>query len=101
MTHTTPAAGTYYVSFSASGHGNSTNGSYFYSIYLGGAQVTHTQRLHLETAGNAASSLTAAFHTQGVLTVNGAQDIDVRVRISVGAGTMTIYERSLTILRVA
>lgn len=90
----TPAAGTYVAIFSSSGL-NSGNGAtrMFFSIYSGGSQVTHSER----ELGIAASA-NVAIHTAATVTVNGSQAIDVRWRAV--AGTNTVHERSLTLIRL-
>lgn len=90
----TPAAGTYLVTFSTSGV-NSGNGAsrMFFSIYVNGVQVAHSEReFGISGGGN------VAVYTNAVVTVNGAQAIEARWRAV--AGTNTAHERSLTLIRV-
>jgi hypothetical protein len=90
----TPAAGTYWVLW----HGsivNSANGAErtWVSLYLGGSQVSATER-SIGTAGGAyAPSMTGA-----VLTVNGSQAIELRWRVA--GGTSTVHSRRLSILKI-
>lgn len=79
----TPAAGTYLVLFSTStvNSGNGAERNYF-SVYSGGSQVSGTERK--VGVGGGAYSLAA---TQGVVTVNGAQAVEIRWRVIAGTGT--------------
>ena len=90
----TPAAGTYSATFSGSGL-NSGNGAsrMFFSIYTGGVQEAHSER-ELGISGGA----NVAVHTNAVVTVNGSQAIEARWRAV--AGTNTVHERSLTLIRL-
>lgn len=97
---TTPAAGTYLVSFSCY-VGAGTNGA---SINVGlysptgvGNLITHSNRRWLGQSNSTAPRST--MHTQAIITVNGAQAIEARAYGS--AATGTIYERSMQWVRVA
>lgn len=90
----TPASGTYLVTFSSSGAGSSNNGSYQWSIYVAGTLVTHTERL----MGAASGTRNGVLHTHTIATVNGSQTIDVRYLAS--TGTFTVRERSLILIKL-
>lgn len=90
----TPAAGTYLVLWSGS-IVNSANGAErtWISYYVGGSQVTATER-SIGTAGGAYS----ASSVQAAVTVNGSQAIELRWRVA--GGTSTVRSRRLTILKI-
>jgi hypothetical protein len=90
----TPVAGTYLVIWSGA-ITNSGNGAEraFVSLYFNGTQVTATER-GVGVAGGAYVPVS----TQGIVTVNGSQAIELRWR-SVG-GTSTVRQRKMTLLRV-
>lgn len=90
---TTPAAGTYLVSFDSTVFNSKNNKTMTISIYSGGTQVAASVR-QITTA-------TTASHigTQAIVTVNGAQAVDVRWHVS--ANTGTVNQRALTLIRVA
>ena len=94
----TPAAGTYLVMFSSSGLVSRINTTTTYAIHLAGTIVQHSERNVRITAGNATESV-FTLHTQSVTTANGSQAIDVRYLTS--AGTFTMHERSLILVRLA
>lgn len=79
----TPAAGTYLVLFSTSAvnSGNGAERNYF-SIYSGGTQVTGTER-----KAGVAGGMYSVVSTQGVVTVNGSQAVEIRWRVAGGTGT--------------
>jgi hypothetical protein len=90
----TPAAGTYLVMWTGS-IVNSANGAErtWVSIYSGGSQVSATER-SIGTSGGAYSPAI----THAVVTVTGAQAIDVRWRVA--GGTSTVRNRRLSLARV-
>jgi len=98
----TPQAGVYMVWFSSSFINNSNGEDVFYSIYSGGVQVAPTERrarsfINGVVIGNQPNGTTMC--TQGLVSVDGTQPIEVRARRT--GGTATIYQRTLTILKVA
>lgn len=95
---TTPASGTYMVSFSASGDISNGNADADYAIHNDGSIVTHSLR-HLGHDGGAhTGGFKVTFYTQAIVTVNGSQAIDVRYKTS--SGTFTVDERSMILLKV-
>jgi len=91
----TPAAGTYLVWFGSSMQSSNGAAIMHTSIYSGGTQVAASQRTTDAPGTNEATS----FMTMALVTVNGAQAIDGRWRTS--AGTATMHERQLALVRVA
>jgi len=89
----TPAAGTYLVSFSASGRTTSNGDTGDCAIHVGGAIVQHSERTLYGNRQTAAS-----IHCQAKVTVNGEQAIDVRFKQA--GGNFNVYERSLIIMEV-
>lgn len=91
----TPGAGNYLVIFTASAATSGLFVEFYYSIYVGGVQVAHTER---ETETN----FEDAFATHAWVTSVGATDaIEVRGRNSAPAQTATIHERTLTVVRLS
>lgn len=91
---TTPASGTYNVSFSASGYGEEKKTEYDLAIFKNGTIIQNTRRLlnlHHESVIH--------LHSQAIITVNGAEAIEVRYKA--GDGTFVIYERSMILLKIA
>lgn len=90
----TPAAGTYLVMWSGS-IVNSANGAErtWVSLYLGGSQVSATER-SIGTAGGAY----APSSTHAVISPNGSQAVELRWRVA--GGTSTVHSRRLTFIRL-
>lgn len=97
----TPAAGTYMVWFSAWFDHSAQVTPITVSIYSGGSQLTHSVR-QVETTTNAigSQSLSSNLSTQGKVTVNGSQAIEIRWNRG-STGTGTVHQRSMFILRLS
>jgi hypothetical protein len=95
----TPAAGTYYISFSASGASSSGGANATYYINVGGVQAASSVRLLAQAGGAQTNGYTCALHTQTIATVNGSQAIDIIYTTS--TGTFTIYSRNLILLQLS
>lgn len=102
----TPSAGTYLVWFSTSLQSNNNNSVVFVSIYAGGSQVAHTQRqarprvnAAAGLGGSANVDIDTGIATNGKVTVNGSQAIEIRWRRT--AGTATALQRTLNILKLS
>lgn len=91
----TPAAGTYQVSFSSSMTPSTTSGVFQYAIHKAAVVVTHSQRY----AGSFNGYFT--LNTQAVVTVDGSEAIDIRWRKTAGTGSADMFERSMFLLRIA
>jgi len=98
----TPAAGTYFVSFSAVFTNTGTDGNVSVSLYSGGAINSHSERTFTPQFGagglGGTPSIEIPVHTQAIITVNGSQAIETRWRRS--TGTMGTTTRSMTIIKV-
>jgi len=90
----TPAAGTYMVWFSGSSANSNNNNTNYMSIWAAGVQVAASE----ERMIMAAASKSQPFCCVAVVTVNGAQAIEGRWRVSANTGTM--HQRTLAILKV-
>lgn len=97
----TPVAGTYLAIFTGVIQQNSAGNSITISFYVGGTQDTSSIMDAAPFAGGTltAGSASVPFVTHGVYTVNGSQAIAVEWHVS--GGTATIFQRKLTILRIA
>jgi hypothetical protein len=93
----TPVSGTYLVWFTGSVDNSTTNSSIFTSIYSNGAQVASSERNFRR--GGSQGNVASAFDCAARVTVNGSQAIEGRWRVDAGTGSM--YQRSLMILKVA
>lgn len=92
----TPAAGTYLVTFSASGSSDTNNRLMEYSLFNNAVEVTHARRGKFEPANQV-----TAMHTQAVVVMAGSQAIDVRFTIDpTGTPIFSVDERSLTIIKI-
>lgn len=92
---TTPASGTYIVFFSCSCSGNTTNQQIDFAIHKNTTIIQSSHRFQNWSIQNAMSSMRNNIISQAVVTVNGTDTINVRVRTN--TGNVTIYERSLII----
>jgi ribosomal protein L21E len=90
----TPPAGTYWVKFTSSVRNSSGNQINYQSIFSGGSQVAASEVAARNGTNNADSSVS----TQAIVTVNGSQAIEVRVRVSGSTGTW--HQRTLVALKV-
>lgn len=92
----TPPAGTYMVLFSGSVTNTAGSAQVSTSIYSGGVQVASSERVYQNVIFGADTD--APFCCVAIVTVNGAQAIEGRWRVSGGTGTM--FQRSLQIFEV-
>lgn len=98
----TPAAGTYYVSFHTSLQENANNAIVTASLFSGGVQITGTEMPvtpFIQGGLTPSLPLQIPISISAFATVNGAQAIEARWRVSAGTGTAT--QRILNIVRVA
>lgn len=96
----TPVAGTYMVVFSGGVDHSNQNVAVVVSIYVGGALKTDSVRSPIPRFnGVSANSLTPIVTTNGIVTVNGSQAIEIRWKTA--SGTATVHQRTLDIIRVA
>lgn len=95
----TPATtGTYLVLFSGSGSVSTNGADVDYSIHNNAVEVAHSRR-HLDyNGGGQTANYRSAWHSAAVLSVTGGQSVDVRFRTS--AGTLSVYERTLEVIRI-
>ena len=93
----TPTAGTYLVVFSSTIYGSSNNTLYNYTIYVDGVQIVHSERRYRRGNG-VTTGIYVPASTNAIVTVNGSQDIEIRFRAP--SGTVTMYERTLNIIKV-
>lgn len=91
----TPAAGTYSVSFSSSGTASAANADLMYAIFDDGVIVQHTER-DLNFTG--AAGFDTALHSQAIVVTAGGEAIDVRFKTD--SGNFDVNERSLILIKV-
>ena len=94
----TPAAGTYMVSFSASGRGTEDDQEMRVCIYIDGNDVEHSERFYGYDYDSSNEDVRFSIHTQALVTVDGTDQIRVRYRTD--SGTFYIYDRSMIIIKV-
>ncbi len=93
----TPGAGDYEVVFSASADLDSVNIQLFYSIYVNGVQIAHSEREFRR--GGSAGDIAGTLHTKAdAIGVGAGQAIEIRARLS--AGSSDIFQRSMSIKKV-
>lgn len=96
----TPVAGTYLVWFSTWLTQSTGNQTVTFSLYAGGVQTASTIRTTVPFCGALGAVNGGICHsTNGRVTVNGSQAIELRWHTS--AGTATAHNGNLDILRVA
>lgn len=91
----TPGAGTYMVIFSALVYNSAAANTTTISAYANGVQVANSER----GTGAASATYRAAASLTCVVTVAAGQAIDIRWRVSAGTGSMG--NRSLALIKVA
>lgn len=103
----TPAAGTYFVSFSTTLNSSNNAATLFVSIFSGGVQKADSERRATPRVnasggfgGNANLDIDLPIATNGVVTVNGSQAIEIRWRRDTG-GTATAHQRTMNILKLS
>lgn len=95
----TPVAGTYMVIFSTTVDHSAQSVAVVVSIYSGGSLDTASVRgVVPRFNGIGANSLSPSVATNGIVTVNGSQAIEIRWKTA--SGTATAHQRTLDILRV-
>lgn len=96
----TPAAGTYLVWFSAGVDHSNQSVAVVVSIYSGGSLKTDSVRSPIPRFnGVGAITLTPIVATNGIVTVNGSQAIEIRWKTA--SGTATMHQRTLNLLKVS
>lgn len=90
----TPGAGTYFVFFTSDWSNSGNNASQFASCYANGVKVGNSERQYARSTTSKRDGLAINCFA----TVDDAQAIEVRWRVSNGTGT--IGNRTLTLLRV-
>lgn len=94
----TPIAGTYFVAFDCTQTNSAGGNTNTLSVYSGGVLVTDSQRT-VGTPTNFAGVIQAVpGTTTATVTVDGTQAVEVRCRRS--AGTATIQNRAMTVIRI-
>lgn len=94
----TPPAGTYMAWFSGSVGQSAADNTVTVSIYAGGSQIAHTQRVNTPTPTFSAGAARTTVATNGVVTVNGSQAVEIRWRRN--AGTATCDQRTFNLIQV-
>ncbi|KPK98582.1 MAG: hypothetical protein AMJ95_03575 [Omnitrophica WOR_2 bacterium SM23_72] len=93
----TPGEGNYLVWFSSSIEGNSSSTYQYVSLYVGGVQIAHTERRLYTESSIRNTAVPIAF--QAYITAVGPADaIEVCWRTT--GGTATMYQRTLTVMKV-
>ena len=92
----TPPAGEYLVIASCDLEHDTNGATIWISIYVGGVQVAHSERLIKNPRWNNASW---EGFTQAIVTANGSQAIELRWRVSGGTGTAN--NRAITVMGIS
>lgn len=91
----TPQAGTYAIWYNASVLHTTTPIAHYWSLYKAGAKVADSERQQ----DTAHSNQVMVDSTMAIVSLNGSQTIDVRVRRGT-SGTLTVNARSLLLIRL-
>jgi hypothetical protein len=91
---TTPSAGTYAVFYSASVFGTTSPQNNTWTIYKAGSAVSDSLRTQISSRSNQTMNQS----TQSIVQFDGTQTVDVRV--SIAAGSLTVNQRSLLLIRL-
>jgi len=94
---TVPAAGNYVVTFSCSGAASKSSAHCDYAIYVGDAMVADSRRIVGAAGNNRTRGFVHAMFTQALVTVSGAQSVNVRYRCD--KGSFTMHERSMILIK--
>lgn len=95
---TTPASGTYQVTFSSSAKGSDGTADMYYAIHKAGTIVQHTERRLYMNGGVQTDDIVMAVHSQAFVTVNGSETIQLKYKTS--SGVFTVYDRNLLLLKI-
>ena len=93
----TPGAGDYLIWFSGSMEGTLANSTQYASVYVNGAQLSHSERRVFTEGSIPNTSFPVANHAY-VTGVGAGQAIDIRWRTT--GGTATMHQRTLVVQRV-
>ena len=96
---TTPDAGTYFTTFSTTIQGTDAAQQMQVALFHDGSIVQHSDRSADHASGAQGDDLHYPLHTQAILTVDGSQAIEARHQTD--TGTLTVYERSLILLKLS
>jgi hypothetical protein len=91
----TPQAGTYAVWYNCEFTSTQNSAINYFSVYNNGTQISESER---GIAAPQSHPTTALASTLGIVTVNGSQAIDMRVRTNVG--TLRVYDRTILLIRL-
>lgn len=92
----TPAAGTYMVYYNSTAQSNSNNTTFEFAFFLNGTVISNTVRQYNVTTSGIRLGATII----AVITVNGTDQIDTRLRVTAAGSTITTYNRSMTAVRI-
>ena len=96
---TTPASGTYFVSFSTTAAVFSKDVAAIFAIHKAGTIISHSARETHNISGHV-HTIDIGIHTQAIITVNGSEAIDIRYKNSDSSTTVETHERSMILLKV-
>jgi hypothetical protein len=91
----TPLSGTYAIWYSASCLVTKTPYTHWWSIYRAGTKIADSER----SQDTAHSNQTMSDMTQSIVSLNGSQTCDIRVRVQ-STGSLSVYQRSLLFIRL-
>lgn len=95
----TPAAGTYLVTFSASASGTADNQQIQTAMYVGGSVQTYTERDFGFESNTANNTNRISIQSEAIVSVNGSQAIEMRYKTN--TGTCNVNERSMILLKIS
>jgi hypothetical protein len=95
---TFPNSGKFFVTFSASGKGDTINQQQDYGLFVGGVLISQSHRTLDYDSSSAVRNIRQTMHTQAIILVTGAEVVEIRYKTDVGV--FTVYERNLTLLQL-
>lgn len=95
---TTPAAGKYLISFSASGESDRFDANCILAIFIGNLEIPGSQRhLYGDGAGHS-PNFKLCIHSQALIDVNGTQPISIRWKTD--RGIFKLHQRNLILIKL-
>lgn len=97
----TPSAGTYEITFSSMGSGDSNMRNYEYGVFVNGVLQSDSYR-RIGVSNNAQRNFVHVLYTKAApVTVNGTDLVDISFKVDGAACTFSVYERNMILKRLS